>query len=113
MAATDNAEPTQLNSEGHRQPAPTHAQIDKTATLNLINQKPQAIEVEITFRTGGKADEASSDSKITFNSHSANDWIDYCGYSAVNNSSTVVWRSTIKPKGTFAPTVKYHYFARH
>jgi hypothetical protein len=90
-----------------------YAQIDKTVTLNLINQKPTPIDVEITFRTGGKADEASSDGKITLNSHSAADWIEYHGYSAVNNSSTVVWKSTIKPKETFAPTVKYHYFARH
>lgn len=97
-----------LGFEGHN-----YAQIDKTATLNLINRKPTPIEVEITFRTGGKADEASSDGKITLNSHSASDWIDYRGFSAVNNSSTVVWRSTIKPKETFAPTVKYHYFARH
>ena len=90
-----------------------YAQIDKTAALNLINRKPIPIDVEITFRTGGKADEVSNDGKITLNSHSAADWIDYRGYSAVNNSSTVVWRSTIKPKETFAPTVKYHYFARH
>jgi hypothetical protein len=97
-----------LGFEGHN-----YAQIDKTATLNLINHKPLPIDVEITFRTGGKADEVSNDGKITLNSHSAADWIDYRGYSAVNNSSTVVWKSTIKPKETFAPTVKYHYFARH
>ena len=97
-----------LELNGHN-----YAQIDKTATLNLNNRKPTPIEVEITFRTGGKADEASNDGKITLNSHSASDWIDYRGFSAVNNSSTVVWRSTIKPKETFAPTVKYHYFARH
>lgn len=97
-----------LELNGHN-----YAQIDKIATLNLINRKPTPIEVEITFRTGGKADEASSDGKITLNSHSASDWIDYRGFSAVNNSSTVVWKSTVKPKETFAPTVKYHYFARH
>ena len=97
-----------LELNGHN-----YAQSDKTATLNLNNRKPTPIEVEITFRTGGKADEASNDGKITLNSHSASDWIDYRGFSAVNNSSTVVWRSTIKPKETFAPTVKYHYFARH
>lgn len=90
-----------------------YARIDKAAMLNLINRKSIAIEVEVTFRTGGKADEATNEGKITLNSHSANDWIDYRGYSAVNNSSTVVWKGTVKPKETFAPSINYHYFARH
>ena len=90
-----------------------YAQIDKTTSLNLINRKSSPIEVEITFRTGGKANEASDDGKISLNSHSATDWINYQGYSAVNNSSRVVWRATLKPGETFSPSVKYHYFARH
>ena len=90
-----------------------YAQIDKSTSLNLINRKSSPIEVEITFRTGGKAGEASDDGKISLNSHSASDWVNYQGYSAVNNSSRVVWRATLKPGESFAPSVKYHYFARH
>ena len=90
-----------------------YAQIDKSTSLNLINRKSSPIEVEITFRTGGKANEASDDGKISLNSHSATDWINYQGYSAVNNSSRVVWKATLKPGEAFAPSVKYHYFARH
>jgi hypothetical protein len=90
-----------------------YAQIDKTMTLNLVNRKATPIPVEITFRTGGKADEATNDGKITLNSHSPADWTDYRGHSAVNNSSRVVWKGTVKPGETFSPSVKYHYFARH
>jgi hypothetical protein len=97
-----------LSFQGHN-----YAQIDKSASLKLVNRKPEPIEAEVTFRTGGKADETSDDGKITLNSHSSADWIDYRGFSAVNNSSRVVWKATLKPGETFSPSVKYHYFARH
>ena len=97
-----------LGFEGHN-----YARIDKTASLSLVNRKSSPIEVEITFRTGGKGEEASHDGKITLNSHSTSDWTDYRGYSAVNNSSRVVWKATVKAGETFSPTVKYFYFARH
>ncbi len=87
-----------LGFEGHN-----YARIDKTASLSLVNRKSSPIEVEITFRTGGKGEEASHEGKITLDSHSTADWTDYRGYSAVNNSSRVVWKAT----------VKYFYFARH
>jgi hypothetical protein len=90
-----------------------YARIEKLASLNVINRKPLPVELEITFRTGGKAENASDDGKITLNSHSPADWINYNGHAAVNNSSQVVWKVTIKPGATFSPTVKYHYFSRH
>lgn len=97
-----------LNFDGHN-----YAQIDKTTSLQLSNRKSSPIDVEITFRTGGKFNEASHDGIVSLNSHSSADWIDYRGQSAVNNSSRVIWKATLKPGETFAPSVKYHYFARH
>jgi hypothetical protein len=90
-----------------------YARISKSATLTLSNRKATAAEVEITFRTGGRATDASNDGKITLRPHSPEDWLDYQGASAVNNSSTVLWKATLQPGESMAPTVTYHYFARH
>ena len=90
-----------------------YARIGKSATLTLSNRKTIPVDVEVTFRTGGRATEATHDGKITLRPHAPEDWLDYHGYSAVNNSSTVVWQAKLKPGESFAPTVKYHYFARH
>ena len=90
-----------------------YARIGKSATLTLSNRKTSPVEVEVTFRTGGRATEATHDGKITLKPHAPEDWLDYHGYSAVNNSSTVVWQTKLKPGESFAPTVKYYYFARH
>ena len=90
-----------------------YARISKSATLTLSNRKTSPVDVEVTFRTGGRATEATHDGKITLKPHSPEDWIDYHGHSAVNNSSTVVWQTKLKPGESFAPTVKYHYFSLH
>ena len=90
-----------------------YARISKSAALTLSNRKSIPVDVEVTFRTGGRATEATHDGKITLRPHALEDWLDYHGYSAVNNSSTVVWQTKLKPGESFAPTVKYHYFARH
>lgn len=90
-----------------------YARIGKSATLTLSNRKDSPVDVEITFRTGGRATDASNDGKITLKPHSPDDWTDYRGASAVNNSSLVVWKVQLQPAESFAPTVKYHYFVRH
>ncbi len=90
-----------------------YARISKSATLLLQNRKKSPVEIEISFRTGGKATEATLDGKITLRPHAPEDWINSQGYAAVNNSSITVWRSSVKPGESFAPTVKYHYFALH
>ncbi len=90
-----------------------YARISKTATPTLSNRKAVSIDIEVTFRTGGKATEATQDGMITLKPHAPEDWIEYQGYTAVNNSSTVVWQAKLKPGESFAPSVKYHYFARH
>lgn len=90
-----------------------YARIGKSATLTLSSRKATAADVEITFRTGGRATEATNEGKITLRPHSPEDWLDYQGASAVNNSSSVVWKTKLQPGESFAPTVTYHYFARH
>ena len=97
-----------LNINGYN-----YARIGKSATLTLSNRKNSPVDVEMTFRTGGRAADATNEGKITLNPHSPEDWVDYHGVSAVNNSSLVVWKAKLQPGDSFAPTVKYHYFARH
>jgi hypothetical protein len=90
-----------------------YAKISNEATLTLANRKSIAIDVEITLRFGGKADSVTDDGKIVISPYSGQDWQNYRGSSAVNNSSTVTWSTTIKPGKAFTATTKYHYYARH
>ncbi|MFP6612348.1 MAG: hypothetical protein VB835_08575, partial [Pirellulales bacterium] len=90
----------------------TYAKIHQTAKLDLCNNKPDTINVEITFRFGGKGDKVSDDGKVELAPFRAEDWTGYRGHPAVNNSSVVVWKATLKPGDTFEPTVDYHFFTR-
>lgn len=90
-----------------------YARIEKLARVQFSNRKAVPVDVEITFQTGGKVTEATDQGKITLNSHTPADWRDYHGHSAVNGSARVLWRKTIAPGESFAPTVKYQYFTRH
>jgi hypothetical protein len=89
-----------------------YAKVHLKASLDVCNNKPETIDVEIAIRFGGKADEVSHDGKVTLAAYRAEDWQDYRGHPAVNNSSVVVWRATLKPGETFQPTVDFHYFTR-
>jgi hypothetical protein len=91
----------------------SYARISKTAHLAVSNRKDTTVEMEMTFRTGGRVTEATDKGKITLQSHSPEDWVDYRGISSVNNSSTVTWKTTLKPGESFSPTVLYHYFSQH
>ena len=90
-----------------------YAKIDKLASLNVCNHKSVPVELEITFRVGGKATEATLDGRITLGAYDAGDWQNYRGSPAVNNSSTVFWNVKLKPGDTFEPTVDYLYYTRH
>jgi hypothetical protein len=90
-----------------------YARIDKEMQLNLTNNKPVDIEAEITLRVGGKVRKASDNGDVTLGAFNAADWVQYTGHPAVNNSSTVVWRTKLKPGETFEPSVAYHHFTRH
>lgn len=90
-----------------------YVRIDKQAQLHFCNNKPIEIEVEITVKLGGKVDLASHDGQVTLNPFRNEDWVNYRGHPAVNNSSDVVWKLKLKPGETFEPTVDYHYFTRN
>ena len=70
------------------------------------------METEITIRLGGRAETASNEGVITLSAFDSGDWENYHGSPAVNNSSTVRWRGTLKPGESFKPTVKYFYYTR-
>ncbi len=90
-----------------------YARIAKEMKLDLCNNKPEAIEAEITLRVGGKVDKTSHDGDVTLGAFDPADWVQYNGHPAVNNSSTVVWKVKLKPGDNFEPTAGYYYFTRH
>jgi len=68
----------------------------KEATPDLCNNKPIPIEAEITLRLGGKVTDASHDGKIVLGPHNNVDWNYFRGDQAVNNSSVVRWKVSLK-----------------
>jgi hypothetical protein len=90
-----------------------YAKIAKSANVHLCNNKKVAIDVEMTLHVGGKVTASSDDGKIVLGAFRAEDWQNYRGHPAVNNSSTVTWTATLKPGETIEPVVSYHYFTRH
>ena len=90
-----------------------YARIQQRASLHLRNHKAHAVDVEISLRFGGRAEEASDDGRIVLSPFRNDDWERYRGSPAVNNSSTVLWKTELKPGATFAPTAVFHFFARH
>jgi hypothetical protein len=97
-----------LNWDGYN-----YARIQKEAALHLCNNKPVAIDAEITLRLGGKVDAASDKGDVTLAAFNQADWVQYNGSPAVNNSSVVTWKIKLQPGETFEPTVTYHFYARH
>ena len=90
-----------------------YARIDKEMNLDLCNNKAIDIEAEVTLRVGGKVDKASLDGELTLGAFDPADWLQYNGQPAVNNSSTVTWKTKLKPGEKFEPSVNYHYFTRY
>ncbi len=90
-----------------------YAKIYQKASLDLCNNKSETIDVEITLRFGGKADQVSHEGKASLAPYRAEDWQNYRGHPGVNNSSVVVWKTTLEAGETFQPTVDYHFFTRH
>lgn len=97
-----------LNWDGHH-----YALIKNEATLDLCNNKPVAIDVEISVRLGGRVEEASDDGVTTLRAFDRSDWTQYRGSQAVNNSSTVKWKVSLEAGATFLPKIQYHYYTRH
>jgi hypothetical protein len=90
----------------------SYVKISNRVELELRSFKTEPVDAEITLRFGGRADAATEAGQIALRAHDPDDWEDYRGSPAVNNSSTVHWTRCVEPGGTFAPSVEYHYFAR-
>jgi len=90
-----------------------YARIEKESTVHLCNNKKADLEVEITLRVGGKVTKATEDGTIVLGAYRAEDWTNYHGHPAVNNGSTVTWKTKLKPGETIEPKVTYHFFTRH
>ncbi|MFN0019146.1 MAG: hypothetical protein ACKVP0_12860 [Pirellulaceae bacterium] len=89
-----------------------YARIEKEANVHLCNNKKVDIEAEITLRVGGKVTKAEKEGEIVLSAFRNEDWQNYQGHPAVNNSSTVTWKVKLKPGETIEPKVTYHYFTR-
>ena len=89
-----------------------YARIEKEANVHLCNHKKVDIEAEITLRVGGKVTKAEKEGDIVLSAFRPEDWQNYQGHPAVNNSSTVTWKVKLKPGETIEPKVIYHYFTR-
>ena len=79
----------------------------------MHNYKSIPVDVQIAVRLGGRATEASHEGAIALGAFNAADWDRYRGSPAVNNSSTVRWKITLKPDEGFKSTIKYCYYTRH
>lgn len=90
-----------------------YAKIEKQATVHLCNNKKDPVDVEITLRLGGRVTEASEKGDIELGAFRAEDWQNYNGSPAVNNSSTVTWKAKLASGEVIEPMVKYHFFSRH
>ena len=91
----------------------SYARVSGQMQIELANNKTVPVPVEIRLRFGGKADEVSDDARVKLEMFNPQDWENYRSDTAVNNSSLITWKTTIKPEESFKPTVKYHFFTRH
>ena len=97
-----------LTWDGH-----AYAKIKQRGQLTLSSYKQQPIEAEILLRFGGKAEEVSDGGTVALSPYRAEDWNQYRGSPAVNNGSTVRWKTTLQPGQAFRPTVQSHFYTRH
>jgi hypothetical protein len=91
----------------------SYAKIKQRSTLGVTSFKQHPVELEIRLRFGGRAEQASEGGQITLAPYSADDWDQYRGSPAVNNSSTVRWVVDLPAAKKFQATVDYHFYARH
>ena len=90
-----------------------YARIKNQATLDLCNNKPVPIDVEISVRLGGRIEKVSHDGVTTLRAYDRSDWKQYRSSEAVNNSSRVTWKASLKAGATFLPEIHYLYYTRH
>jgi hypothetical protein len=90
-----------------------YCKITNFAELDICNNFNKDAEVEINLFFGGVADKISDKGAATLKPFANEDWEQYHGSPAVNNSTKLIWKAVIKPGESFKPTVQFHYFMRH
>jgi len=93
-----NREPDALKWSGYR-----YMKIVNAVQLDLCNNKPIPVDVEISVDVGGKVEEVEEDGKVKLNTINR----------AIEHHSTVQWKRTLNAGETFTPQIIYHYFVRH
>lgn len=91
----------------------SYARVEGRVAVTLVNRKSKPVAVEIRLRFGGKAIEATENGTISYSTFRRQDWANYRGEPAVNQSSTVTWRSTVNAEQSLAPEVRYEFFLAH
>ncbi len=89
-----------------------YVRIQNEATLDLCNNKPVPIDVEISVRLGGRVEKVSNDGVTSLLAFDRSDWTQYRGSEAVNNSSRVKWKTSLEAGATFLPKIQYLYYTR-
>lgn len=90
-----------------------YALIQNEAKLSVMNHKQTPINLELNVRLGGRVSEASDEGVITLHPFEQADWLHYRGSTAVNNSSRVVWKTTVEPGVSFCPMISHEFYTRH
>jgi hypothetical protein len=90
----------------------SYMRIDEKGTLTVTNHKPEAVTVEVSCRIGGKIDEAGEGAEIVIQPFRSEDWSNYRGHPAANNSSLLRWRRTIAPGTQETLDLQSHHFVR-
>ncbi|MGB2498898.1 MAG: hypothetical protein ACPIA2_04345 [Mariniblastus sp.] len=78
----------------------------------LANNKAYEVPVEVSLRFGGRASEVSDDGVAKLEGFNPGDWSNQGG-DPINNSSTVSWKTSIKPGECFKPTIDYEFYLRN
>ncbi|GAB5401876.1 MAG: hypothetical protein Aurels2KO_01070 [Aureliella sp.] len=85
-----------------------YLRIDGSISLDLLNTKQEEVPVEVRLRFGGKGKDASDGGDLTLSAFRQEDWAQHQG-DRVNQSSTVRWKTSIKPGECFKPTTDYEF----
>ncbi len=88
-----------------------YAKVTGKSAIELANNKEVPVPVEVRLRMGGKAISTTDDGSISLDGYQQDDWRH--GGDPVNNSSRLIWKSTIEPGECFKPSLVYEFFVRY
>ena len=90
-----------------------YARLDRQVDLSICNHKAEAIELEVTMLLGGRIDSVEPEGTVTIDGWRSEDWRNYRGSKAINNSSRASWKLSFEPGEVVETQALYHYFSRH